>query len=67
MGKIADFFSKWAFAIVLCLIAFALACACGCSMYVAVKLPFVGIVGAIGAVIALMCVGGWIVIEIKEG
>jgi hypothetical protein len=67
MGKIADFFSKWAFAIVLCLIALALACACGCSMFVAVEHPFVGIVGTIGAVIALMCVGGWIIVEIKEG
>jgi hypothetical protein len=67
MGKIAEFFSKWAFAIVLYLIAGALACACGCSMYVAVEHPFVGIVGTIGTVIALMCVGGWIVIEIKEG
>ena len=67
MNKITEFFSKWAFAIVLCFIALALACACGCSMYVAVEHPFVGIVGTIGAVIALMCVGGWIVVEIKEG
>lgn len=67
MNKIAEFFSKWVFAIVLCLIAFALAWACGCSMYVAVEHPFAGIVGTIGAVIALMCVGGWIIVEIKEG
>lgn len=67
MNKIAEFFSKWAFAIVLCLIECTLACACGCSMYVALEHPFVGIVGTIGTVIALMCVGGWIVIEIKEG
>lgn len=51
MNKIAEFLSKWAFAIVLCLIAVAL----------------LGIAGTIGVSIALACVSGWIIIEIKEG
>lgn len=67
MGKIAEFFSKWAFAIVLCLIAVALLCAGACTIHTAIERPLLGIVGTIGAVIALLCVGGWIVIEIKEG
>lgn len=67
MNKIAEFLSKWAFAIVLCLIAGALICAGGCTLYTAIEHPFVGIAGTIGVVIALMCVVGWLVIEIKEG
>jgi hypothetical protein len=67
MNKIAEFFSKWAFAIVLCLIAFALVCAGVCTIHTAIERPFVGIVGTIGVAIALACVSGWIIIEIKEG
>ena len=67
MNKIAEFFSKWAFAIVLCLIAVALLCAGGCTIHTAIERPLVGIIGTIGASIALACVVGWIIIEIKEG
>ena len=67
MNNIAEFFSKWAFAIVLCLIAVALVCAGGCTIYVAIDHPFVGIVGTVGVSIALACVVGWIIVEIKEG
>ena len=36
MNKIKEFFSKWAFAIVLCLIALALVCAGGCTLHTAI-------------------------------
>lgn len=67
MNKVAEFFAKWAFAIVLCLIAVALLCAGVCTIHTAVERPFVGIVGTIGVAIALACVVGWIIVEIKEG
>lgn len=67
MNKIAEFFSKWAFAIVLCLIAVALLCAGVCTIHTAIERPLVGIAGTIGVAIALACVSGWIIIEIKEG
>ena len=67
MNKIAEFLSKWAFAIVLCFIAVMLICAIGCTIYVAINYPFVGIVGTIGVAIALGCVSGWLIVEIKEG
>ena len=67
MNKIAEFFSKWAFAIVLCLIAVALLFALGCTIYTAIENPFVGIVGTIGVAVVLACVVGLICSEIKEG
>lgn len=67
MNKIAEFFSKWAFVIVLCAVAIALLCAVGCALHTAIERPFVGIVGTIGVAIALACVVGWIIVEIKEG
>ena len=67
MNKIAEFFSKWAFAIVLCLIAVALLFALGCTIYTAIENPFVGIAGTIGVVVVLACVVGLICSEIKEG
>ena len=67
MNKIAEFLSKWAFAIVLCLIAVALLCAGTCTIHTAIERPLVGIAGTIGVATALACVVGWIIIEIKEG
>ena len=67
MNKIAEFLSKWAFTIVLSLIAVSLVFALGCTIYTAIENPFVGIVGTIGVAIALACVVGWIIVEIKEG
>ena len=67
MNKIVEFFSKWAFAIVLCLIAVALLCAGACTIHTAIEQPLLGIIGTIGVSIALACVSGWIVVEIKEG
>ena len=67
MSKIAEFLSKWAFAIVLCLLAVTLLCGLGCCVYTAITNPLVGIIGGIGVAIALACVSGWIIIEIKEG
>lgn len=67
MGKIAEFFGKWAFAIVLCLIAVAMLCAGACTIHTAIERPLLGIAGTIGVSIALACVSGWIIIEVKEG
>lgn len=67
MKKIAEFFSKWAFAIVLCLIAILLLFALGCTIYTAITNAIVGIFGTIGVCIALACVVGLICVEIKEG
>ena len=67
MNKITDFFNKWAFAIVLCLVAVALLFGLGACIYTAIINPFVGIVGAVGVVIALAINISWICIEIKEG
>lgn len=66
MKKIAEFFSKWAFAIVLCLIAVALLFALGCCVYTAITNPFVGIVGGIGALLSLVAVVGRFCAEIRE-
>lgn len=67
MNKIAEFLSKWAFAIVLGVIAIALLFALGCTIYTATVNAFVGIVGTIGVAIALACVVGWIIVEIDKG
>ena len=67
MGKIAEFFSKWAFAIVLCLLAVTLLCGLDCCIYTAITNPFVGSIGCVGVLIALAVLVSWIVIEIKEG
>lgn len=52
MKNIAELLSKWAFAIVLCLIAVALLCAGGCTIYTAIERPLLGIIGTIGVSIA---------------
>lgn len=67
MGKITEFFNKWAFAIVLCAFALALVAAFGCCVYTAITNPFVGIIGCVSVLIALAVLVSWIVIEIKEG
>lgn len=67
MKKIAEFLSKWAFAIFLLLLAVALLFALACSIYTAVVNPFVGAVGCLGVVVALATVVWGIVDEIKFG
>ena len=67
MEKITTFLSKWAFAIVLCIVAVTLLFAVGCCVYTAITNPFVGIVGAVGALIALVCAVGLLCSEIKKG
>lgn len=67
MKKIAEFLSKWAFAIFLLLLAVALLFALACSIYTAVVNPFVGSVGCLGVVVALATVVWGIVDEIKFG
>ena len=67
MGKVWAFISKWAFAIVLCLVAVTLLFALGCCVYTAIVNPIVGIVGVIGAFLAVATVVGLIMQEIKEG
>lgn len=67
MGKVAEFLSKWAFAIVLCLLAATLICGFGCCIYTAITNPLVGIVGGFGVLIALGIVVYWIWSEIQVG
>lgn len=67
MNKIAEFFSKWAFAMFLGIVAVMLLFAVGCCVYTAVVNPFVGIVGIVGVAVCLVCVVGWLCKEIKEG
>lgn len=67
MGKVQEFFSKWAFAIFLIVVAVTLIFALISCIYTAVANPFVGIVGCVGAVLAIAVVVGWIFKEIKEG
>lgn len=67
MNKIAEFFKKWGFVIILALVAIALFCAGVCTIYTAIERPLLGIIGTIGVSIALACVVGWIIVEIKEG
>ena len=66
MGKIADFLTKWAFAIFLILVGVALLFALACCVYTAVENAIVGIAGCVGVVLALAVVVGWVVREIKE-
>jgi succinate-acetate transporter protein len=67
MKKIAEFFSKWAFAIFLILMGVALLFALACCVYTAVENALVGIAGCVGVVLALAVVIGWLLKEIKEG
>ena len=67
MKKIAEFFSKWAFVIILSLVGLVLLFALSCCIYTAVTNPLVGILGSIGVAVALASIVGLIVTEIKEG
>lgn len=67
MNKIADFLSKWAFAIFLAVVAVVLLFALACCVHTAVYNAVVGIAGCVGVVLALAVVIGWIFKEIKEG
>ena len=67
MKKIADFFSKWGFVVILAVVAMVLLTTLGCCIYTAVKAPFVGIVGIVGALLSLAVVAGLLFEEITEG
>lgn len=67
MKNITDFFSKWAFVIVLGIIGIALLFAIGCCAYTAITNPTVGIIGAGIDIIILAFVVGWMCVEIKGG
>lgn len=67
MGKVQEFFNKWAFAIFLILMGVALLFELACCVYTAVENALVGIAGCVGVVLALAVVVGWVVREIKEG
>ena len=67
MNKIAEFLTKWAFALVLLVFAILLLFALVCTIYTAITNAIVGIFGTIGVCIALVCVVGLICVEIKEG
>lgn len=45
MNKVKEFFSKWAFTIVLCLIAIALCVAIGCGVFTAMTNLALGLIG----------------------
>lgn len=64
---IAEFLSKWAFAIFLIFLAVALMFALACSIYTAVENPFVGSVGCLGVVVALAILVWKIVDVIRFG
>ena len=67
MNKIKEFFSKWAFVIVLCLFAVGLLFATGCSVYTAIENIPVGVIGICSNLLCLAAVVGLIMIELKEG
>lgn len=67
MKKIAEFLTKWAFAIFLIVVAVALLFALACTIYTAVENAFVGIVGSVGVALALAITIGCIFKEIKAG
>lgn len=66
MGKVIAFFSKWAFAIVLCIVDVALLFALGCCVYTAITNPFVGIVGGISVLLSIAVVTGLFCVEVRE-
>lgn len=66
MKKIAEFFDKWGFVIILGIIGVALLFSLVCCIYTAVERPFVGIVGCGGVALALAVVVGWMCIETKD-
>lgn len=66
MKKIAEFFGKWGFMVILAVVAMVLLTTLGCCIYTAVKAPFVGVVGVVGALLSLAVVAGLICIEIKQ-
>ena len=66
MKKIADFFSKWAFALFLCVLCVIELFTLGCSIYTAVTNPFIGCIGVVGALCPIMLFGYWAYIEIRD-
>ena len=67
MKKIWDFVSKWAFCVVLCFFAITLIMGFCCCVYTAFIKPTIGFIGGFGALVALLIIISWIVMEIKEG
>jgi hypothetical protein len=53
MNKIAEFFSKWGYVVVLSILILAGLFTLGCTIYTAVVNPFVGITGLIGSIFSL--------------
>ena len=66
MNKVGDFFKRWGFVVILAIIAVTLLFSLGCCIYTAVINPFVGIVGIVGCVAALLVAIGWICSEVKN-
>ena len=66
MDKIANFFSKWGFVVILYLIGVALLFALGCCIYTAIINPFVGGVGIVGVATAIAAVVALIWGEIED-
>ena len=67
MKKVAEFFNKWAFTIVLCIIAIALCVAIGCGVFTAMTNLALGLIGICINLAILAFVVGWICVEIKNG
>lgn len=67
MDKITEFISKWGFVVILAVVAMVLLTTLGCCIYTAVKAPFVGVVGIVGAVLSLAVVAWLLFEEITEG
>lgn len=66
MNKIAEFFSKWGFVIILNLVGIALLFALGCCIYTAIINPFVGGVGIVGVATVITAVVALIWGEIED-
>lgn len=66
MNKVADFFKKWSFVILLSIIGIAMLFTLACAIYTVITNAFVGSVGIIGAISAL-CLISWLIYkEAKE-
>ena len=65
MKKIADFFSKWGFAMFLWMLGIGLLFSLGCCIYTSITNPFVGIVGVVADVIGIAIVGWFAYWDIK--
>lgn len=67
MKKIAEFFSKWGFVVILNLVGIALLFALGCCIYTAIVNAFAGCIGIVGVLCVLAVLVGLIFQDIKDG